>query len=75
MFSRLGRMRFTHLLSYPGLARSPRSFNGGFVFLAGPTFLHMNTLAQPAGLTQSRQSEHARGLLPRAKGVLSFFLK
>ena len=28
-------MRFTHLLSYPGLARSPRSFNGGFVFLAG----------------------------------------
>ena len=75
MFSRLGRMRFTHLPRYPGLIRAPRSFNGGFVFLGGPTFLHANTLAQPAGLTQSRQSEHARALLPRTKGLLSFFLK
>ena len=61
MFSRLGRMRFTHLPSYPGLIRAPRSFNGGFVFLGGPTFLHMNTLAQPAGLiSRDNQSMHER---------------
>ena len=54
-------MRFTHLPSYPGLIRAPRSFNGGFVFLGGPTFLHMNTLAQPAGLiSRDNQSMHER---------------
>ena len=38
------------------LAGSP-TIDGRVFFLAGPTFLHINTLARPAGSTQSRRGE------------------
>ena len=65
------------------LDRSP-FFDCRVTLLAGPTFLHMNTLARPAGSTWSkrdnqsirdrcfRQSEDARTLLARAKGSTLF---
>ena len=40
------------------LAGSP-FFNGRVTLLAGPTFLHMNTLARPAGSTPSRRDNQS----------------
>ena len=40
------------------LAGSP-SFNGTVTVLAGPTFLHINTLARPAGSTQLRRDDQS----------------
>ena len=52
-------------------------FGGRVTLLAGPTFLHINTLIHPAGSTRSRRDnqsmrEHCCQLLAQAKG--SFFL-
>ena len=58
------------------LARSA-SFDGRVTPLAGPSFLHIITLAHPAGSTRSRLDEqNMRGrLLIRAKGSLFFSYK
>ena len=65
MFSFPGRRRFTHLPSYPG-----------FIFLSRPTFLHMNTLARTAGLTQSKRDNQSMGELccPAWEGDPLFFI-
>ena len=47
-------------------------FDGRVNLLAGPTFLHINTLARPV---KARQTEHARALLARAKGSTFFSYK
>ena len=58
------------------LGGSP-SFDGRVTFLAGPTFLHINTLARPAVSTRSRRDDQSmRGhLLTRAKGSTFFSYK
>ena len=55
------------------LAGSP-SFDGRVTLPAGPTFLHINTLARSAGSTRSRRDDQSmRGqLLTRAKGSTFF---
>ena len=58
------------------LAGSP-SFDGRATFLAGPTFLHINTLACPAGSTWSRWDDKSMRsqLLAQAKGSTFFSYK
>ena len=44
-------------------------------FLAGPIFLHINTLARPAGSTQSRsENQSMRASAVGSGGELKFFL-
>ena len=47
---------------------------GRVTVLADPTFLHINTLTRPAGLTRSRRDnqEYVRSLLALAKGSTIF---
>ena len=47
---------------------------GRVTVLADPTFLHINTLTRPAGLTRSRRDnqEYVRALLALAKGSTIF---
>ena len=65
MFSFPGRRRFTHLPSYPG-----------FIILSRPTFLHMNTLARTARLTQSKRDNQSMRELccPAWEGDPLFFI-
>ena len=47
---------------------------GRVTVLADPTFLHINTLTRPAGLTRSRRDnqEYVRALLALSKGSTIF---
>ena len=58
------------------LAGSP-SFDGRVALPAGPTFLHINTLARPPGATRSRREDQSMRDQPltQAKGSFLFSYK